>query len=267
MSSLSDDLAGEVILTGLLGIPIMFMIVILAIPLVIVSCITGVPVITLAQNLFVFGIAVFVVWLFSRYQIIENGIMGLLAGVLVNKCLKWHPVVCIIIGAIVVAAFFAVCFVKIGFWIKTVIFSLIITLIVYAIVYSDYGLFPASDTVWRITFFIVFLLENIVIRFSLSGFDIGIPQRRKTEKTEQQHEGDHDADFSSADQETVHDEVHEETQNASAWFAGIRNDDDLKKRYRDLMKIYHPDNQAGDTKVVQQIQMEYDMLLKNKYQN
>ena len=28
---------------------------------------------------------------------------------------------------------------------------------------------------------------------------------------------------------------------------------DLKKRYRDLMKIYHPDNQAGDTKVVQQI--------------
>lgn len=48
----------------------------------------------------------------------------------------------------------------------------------------------------------------------------------------------------------------------SAWFVGIQTADELKKRYRDLLKIYHPDNQAGDTRAAQQIQEEYDKLLK-----
>lgn len=54
----------------------------------------------------------------------------------------------------------------------------------------------------------------------------------------------------------------EKTSGASAWFAGIQTADELKKRYRDLLKIYHPDNQAGDTGAAQQIQEEYDKLLK-----
>lgn len=51
----------------------------------------------------------------------------------------------------------------------------------------------------------------------------------------------------------------------SSWFVGIKNVDELKKRYRDLMKIYHPDNQAGDTNTVQQIQQEYEKLLKEHF--
>ncbi|MBD5508686.1 MAG: hypothetical protein HDR05_11745 [Lachnospiraceae bacterium] len=53
-----------------------------------------------------------------------------------------------------------------------------------------------------------------------------------------------------------------EEQSNNIWFAGINNAEELKKRYRELMKIYHPDNQAGDTGAVQQIQEEYEKLLK-----
>lgn len=45
------------------------------------------------------------------------------------------------------------------------------------------------------------------------------------------------------------------------YFAGVNALDALKKRYHDLLKIYHPDNQNGDTAASQQIQQEYDYLL------
>lgn len=45
------------------------------------------------------------------------------------------------------------------------------------------------------------------------------------------------------------------------YFAGVYDLDALKKRYHDLLKIYHPDNQNGDTIASQQIQQEYDYLL------
>lgn len=34
----------------------------------------------------------------------------------------------------------------------------------------------------------------------------------------------------------------------------------LKKRYKDLIKIYHPDNSCGDKWILQQINTEYDRL-------
>lgn len=43
-------------------------------------------------------------------------------------------------------------------------------------------------------------------------------------------------------------------------FAGVKNTLALKKRYKDLMKIYHPDNLAGDKGVVQAINKEYERL-------
>lgn len=52
----------------------------------------------------------------------------------------------------------------------------------------------------------------------------------------------------------------------STYFTGVDSLESLKKRYRDLLKIYHPDNQNGDTTVSKQIQQEYDELLK-KYEN
>lgn len=78
--NLSDDVFASTIVTFIFGIPVFIGIAILAIPFVIVSFITDVPMLTLIQNLLAFAIAVFLVWLFSKHQIIENGIVGLIIG-------------------------------------------------------------------------------------------------------------------------------------------------------------------------------------------
>lgn len=46
----------------------------------------------------------------------------------------------------------------------------------------------------------------------------------------------------------------------SAFFQGVRNPLALKKRYKDLIKIFHPDNVAGDKEVIQRINKEYERL-------
>lgn len=48
--------------------------------------------------------------------------------------------------------------------------------------------------------------------------------------------------------------------NTIVYFSGIKDKTSLKKRYHDLLKIYHPDNQNGDTETVQRIQEEYECL-------
>ncbi len=48
-------------------------------------------------------------------------------------------------------------------------------------------------------------------------------------------------------------------------FRGIDNLEDLKKRHRELIKIFHPDNVNGDTSVIQEINRQFDEL-KMKYQ-
>ena len=44
------------------------------------------------------------------------------------------------------------------------------------------------------------------------------------------------------------------------FFSGVKNEHALKKRYKDLIKIYHPDNAGGDTEALQEINREYDRL-------
>ncbi len=44
------------------------------------------------------------------------------------------------------------------------------------------------------------------------------------------------------------------------FFKGIEKEEDLRKRYRELLKIYHPDNQSGDQELTQSIQKEYEYL-------
>lgn len=44
------------------------------------------------------------------------------------------------------------------------------------------------------------------------------------------------------------------------FFIGVENRASLKKRYKDLLKIYHPDNAAGDTSTIQEINNEYHKL-------
>lgn len=46
----------------------------------------------------------------------------------------------------------------------------------------------------------------------------------------------------------------------SVFFHGVRNLLTLKKRYKELSKIFHPDNLAGDTEIIQRINREYERL-------
>ena len=43
-------------------------------------------------------------------------------------------------------------------------------------------------------------------------------------------------------------------------FRGVNNPLTLKKRYKDLMKMFHPDNVSGDAEMVQLINQEYSAL-------
>lgn len=45
--------------------------------------------------------------------------------------------------------------------------------------------------------------------------------------------------------------------NAELFFKGVASPAALKKRYKDLIKIYHPDAQGGDKQIVQEINREY----------
>lgn len=47
----------------------------------------------------------------------------------------------------------------------------------------------------------------------------------------------------------------------NGYFQGVRNSEELKKRYKDLLKIYHPDNSSGDAEITRQIHAEYKELV------
>ncbi len=44
------------------------------------------------------------------------------------------------------------------------------------------------------------------------------------------------------------------------FFAGVADRQTLKKRYKDLLKIFHPDNACGDVATLQEINREYERL-------
>lgn len=48
----------------------------------------------------------------------------------------------------------------------------------------------------------------------------------------------------------------------SVFFKGIKDGKALKKRYKELLKIYHPDNSDGDSVTVMAINKEYERLKK-----
>lgn len=45
-------------------------------------------------------------------------------------------------------------------------------------------------------------------------------------------------------------------------FKEVNTLEELRKQYRDLLKLYHPDNANGSTEATQQINAEYDQLFK-----
>lgn len=48
--------------------------------------------------------------------------------------------------------------------------------------------------------------------------------------------------------------------NAELFFKGVASPQALRKRYKDLIKIYHPDAECGDKQIVQEINREYASL-------
>ncbi len=53
--------------------------------------------------------------------------------------------------------------------------------------------------------------------------------------------------------------------NAGMYFLGVHDELSLKKRYRDLLKLFHPDSMNGDVDAMQAINKEYNEL-KKKYE-
>ena len=60
--------------------------------------------------------------------------------------------------------------------------------------------------------------------------------------------------------------IYDSAVDVSIFFQGVRTPLALKKRYKDLIKIFHPDNVAGDKDIIQRINREYETL-KAKYEN
>ena len=47
------------------------------------------------------------------------------------------------------------------------------------------------------------------------------------------------------------------------YFTGVKTIEELRKKYRELLKLYHPDNENGSVEVTQEINAEYDSIFSN----
>ena len=56
------------------------------------------------------------------------------------------------------------------------------------------------------------------------------------------------------------------TFDATVFFRGIDNELALRKRYKELLKIFHPDNKCGDSKTLLRIQAEYENIKREYYE-
>lgn len=55
--------------------------------------------------------------------------------------------------------------------------------------------------------------------------------------------------------------LHLPTAPGTLFFAGINSRSSLKRRYKELLKIYHPDNKYGDNEAILAINREYNSLM------
>lgn len=63
-----------------------------------------------------------------------------------------------------------------------------------------------------------------------------------------------------AQREVLREPAYSSYMDVSVFFKGVKNPLALKKRYKDLIKIFHPDNIAGDKEIIQMINKEYENL-------
>lgn len=89
-----------------------------------------------------------------------------------------------------------------------------------------------------------------------SGFEQLEADRRKFESEKRAYEA------GKRDQQYYSGSYNNDFDLKNTLFAGVNNPLALKKRYRDLLKIFHPDNLCGDTEVVAFINKEYERIKK-----
>lgn len=65
----------------------------------------------------------------------------------------------------------------------------------------------------------------------------------------------------------VHQQYESGAYDSTSFFRGVDNDMALRKRYKELLKIFHPDNKNGDTKTLLLIQTEYENLKSRYYES
>ncbi|MDE6622666.1 MAG: hypothetical protein K2K74_19670 [Lachnospiraceae bacterium] len=63
---------------------------------------------------------------------------------------------------------------------------------------------------------------------------------------------------------SMHQQYESGAYDSTCFFRGVDCDLALRKRYKELLKIFHPDNKCGDTKTLLLIQTEYENL-KSRY--
>ena len=88
-----------------------------------------------------------------------------------------------------------------------------------------------------------------------SGFEKLDEDRRKFQKEKERFRGKKEGFKDSAI-------IFHRPELANLLFRGVNSFLALKKRYRDLVKMFHPDNVAGDQEMVQIINREYEKLKK-----
>ena len=64
-------------------------------------------------------------------------------------------------------------------------------------------------------------------------------------------------DYEDEDEDYVEEKV-PKTAGTFDFFAGCNSKESLDKKYKSLVKLYHPDNMDGDTKALQEINVQYD---------
>mgnify|MGYP002773019963 CR=1 FL=1 len=85
---------------------------------------------------------------------------------------------------------------------------------------------------------------------------------QKLAKDKQDMEIEKEQYYSQKNTETYIQETGKRIVRGELFFSGVCNERGLKKRYKDLIKIFHPDNADGDNDTLLEINREYDNLRK-----
>ena len=101
-------------------------------------------------------------------------------------------------------------------------------------------------------------------RERLNGEQRVFEQKRKILEMNFRKLADERDDFTARVRKFMKSDREEKSREDVVFFCGITDASSLKKRYKALLKVYHPDNRSGDEGTLKRITEEYEKL-KKKY--